>query len=108
MSTRTLQESEYEGYFDALSKKIKDTKAEIEVMAVSIMDRDLTDWIPFFGISYDPSEKTLSIISEYIDHRIKNPAEVKVHDDADGVTSVDITGGDGYNHRITFKHPIAL
>ena len=63
MSNKKLQESEYEGYFNSLSKGMKDGVAEIEVMAVSIMDRELTDWIPFFGISYDPSEKTISIIS---------------------------------------------
>ena len=67
MSRRILQESEYEGHFNALSKGMKDKVAEIEVMAVSIMDKELTDWIPFYGISYEPAEKTISIISKFIE-----------------------------------------
>ncbi len=108
MSSRKLQESEYKGYFNTLSQGMKDTSAEIEVMAVSIMDREMTDWIPFFGISYDPSEKTISIISEFIDHRIKNPAAVTVRETAAGVESVEINGGDGYTHRIKFKNPLTI
>jgi hypothetical protein len=108
MSNKKLQESEYEGYFNSLSKGMKDEAAEIEVMAVSIMDRELTDWIPFFGISYDPSEKTISIISEFIDHHIKNPTEITVQEGDKGVESIEINGGDGYTHRIKFKNPIAL
>jgi len=108
MSRRTLQESEYEGYFNALSKRMKDKVAEVEVMAVSIMDKELTDWIPFYGISYDPSEKIISIISEFIDHRIKNATGVSVKEGEAGVESIDITGGDGYSHRIKFKTPISM
>ncbi len=108
MSNKKLQESEYETYFNTLSKGMKGGTAELEVMAVSIMDREQTDWIPFYGISYDPSEKTISIISEFIDHHIKNPTEINVQEGEKGVESVEINGGDGYTHRVKFKNPIAL
>ncbi len=107
MSWKKLEESEYETYFDALSKGLKDEIAEIEVMAVGIMDKEQTGWIPFYGISYDPPEKNISIISEYIDHRIKQPQKVSVHEGDEGVDSIEITGGDGYKHLLKLKKPIS-
>jgi len=106
MSWKKLEESEYETYFDALSKGLKDETAEIEVMAVGIMDKKQTGWIPFYGISYDPPDKIISVISEYIDHHIKQPKEVSVHEENGGVDSIEITGGDGYNHLLKFREPI--
>ncbi len=108
MSNKKLQESEYESYFNALSRKMEGMPSELKVMAVSIMARDMTEWIPFYGISYDPAEKTVSLISEYIDHRIKNPASVYVEETDSGVKSIEINGGDGFTHRITFKEPITV
>jgi hypothetical protein len=108
MSSRKLQESEYESFFNSLSKAMQGEPSEIEVMAVSIMAREMTEWIPFYGISYDPAEKTVSIIYEYIDHRIMKPAEIYVDETDQGVQSIVINGGDGYTHRITFKHPVTV
>lgn len=107
MSWKKLQESEYESYFDELSKRAKEKLAEIEVMAVGVSDREQTTWIPFYGITYDPPEKIVSIISEYIDHHIKKPGEVNVHEVDGGVDTIEIIGGDGYKHRLKFKTPIA-
>ncbi len=107
MPRKKLEESEYEAYFDTLSKGLKEQTAEIEVMAVGIMDKEQTGWIPFYGISYDPPEKTISIICEYIDHRIKKPREVWVKESDAGINAIEITGGNGYTHLLKFKEPIA-
>jgi len=107
MPRKKLEEPEYEAYFDTLSKGLKNQVAEIETMAVGIMDKEQTDYIPFYGISYDPSEKTISIICEYIDHRIKKPREVWVKNNETGIAAIEITGGDGYTHLLKFKEPIA-
>jgi hypothetical protein len=106
MSWKKLEESEYEDYFDALSKGLKEEKAEIEVVAVGTMEEKQTGWISFFGISYDPPEKTVSIICEYIDHRIRQPRQISVHETGAGVDTVEIIGGDGYEHVLKFKEPI--
>ncbi|HHD63916.1 MAG TPA: hypothetical protein ENK96_06055 [Desulfobulbaceae bacterium] len=109
MSWKKLEESEYEDYFDALSKRLKDEKAEkaeIEVLAVGTMEEKQTGWISFYGISYDPPEKIVSIICEYIDHRIKQPQKISVHETGAGVDTVEIVGGDGYEHVLKFKEPI--
>lgn len=106
MAWKKLEESEYETYLDTLSRGLKDSSAEIEVMAVGIMDKQQTGWIPFYGISYDPREKIISISSEYIDHHIKRPREVRLHAGDKGVDSIEITGGDGYNHLLKLKQPI--
>ena len=107
MSWKKLEESEYESYFDGFSKGLKDEKVEIEVMAVSVMDKKQTGWISFYGISYDPPEKIISIICEHIDHRIKKPLEVNVLEGDTGVESIEIVGGDGYNHLLKLRKPVS-
>jgi len=108
MPRKKLEEPEYEAYFDALSKGMKDQIAEIEIMAVGIMDKEQTDWIPCYGISYDPPEKTISIMCEYIDHHIKKPREVWVKENDAGIAAIEITGGQGYTHLLKFKTPITV
>jgi hypothetical protein len=92
MSWNKLEESEYEDYFDTLSKGLKKEKAEIEVVAVGATEEKQTGWIPFFGISYDPPEKIVSIICEYIDHRIKQPRRISVHEMEPELTSLKYSG----------------
>ncbi|HEB70079.1 MAG TPA: hypothetical protein ENI88_10745 [Desulfobulbus sp.] len=108
MARKKLEESEYEAYFDSLSKGMKEQVAEIEVMAVGIMDKEQTGWIPCYGISYDPPEKTISIMCEYIDHNIKKPREVWVKESDSGIAAIEITGAEGYIHLLKFKEPVAI
>ncbi len=106
MAWKELKEEEYRQYFDALSKKLGENKAEIEVMAVGVMEQEQTAWVPFWGISYDPPEKMISIISEYIDHHIKKPKEVRIHETDAGVTAIEIIAGDGFKHVLKLKNPV--
>ena len=108
MAWKKLEESEYEAYFDTLSKAFTNEKVEIEVLAVSIGAQKQTRWIPLIGISYDPPEKTISIISEAIDHRIKRPQEVQIHKSDAGIDTIQITGADGYEHLLKLKEPVSL
>jgi hypothetical protein len=107
MKRTKLEETEYKTCFDTLSKGLNNETAEIEIQAVSIMDQEETNWVPFYGISYDPSEKVISIICKYIDHHVKQPDEVWINADGKNISSIEITGGDGYIHIVKFKEPIA-
>ena len=106
MDWKKLAETEYESYFDNLSRGLKNQQAEIEIMAVGVFDKEQTSWITIYGISYDPGEKTVSVICEHIDHHIKNPQEVNVFEGEAGVESIEISGGGGYKHVIKFKTPV--
>jgi len=108
MAWKTLNEDEYRKYFDALSRRLGEAKAEIEVMGVGVMEQEQTAWIPFWGIAYDPPEQMISIISEYIDHHIKKPREVRVHETEVGIAAIEIVGGDGYKHVLKLKKPVRL
>ncbi|RUM39744.1 MAG: hypothetical protein DSY57_00740 [Desulfobulbus sp.] len=108
MAWKKLEESEYEAYFDKLSKAFTNEKVEIEVLAVSIGAQKQTRWIPLIGISYDPREKTIFIISEAIDHHIKRPQDVQIHETDAGIDTIQITGSDGYEHLLKLKNPVAL
>lgn len=71
-------------------------------MAVGIMDKEQTGWMPFYGIGYEPPEKAIVIFCEYIDHSIKKPREVWVRESDAGIQSVEIVGENGYTHLLKF------
>ncbi len=108
MEWKKLTESEYESYFDTLSRGLKNQQAEIEIMAVGVLDKEQTSWITLYGVSYDPGEKTVSVICEHIDHHIKNPQEVNVFEGEAGIESIEIIGGGGYKHVLKFKTPVSV
>ena len=108
MKKKELAADDYESFFDTLSKGMKDEQVEIEILAVGLFDKEETRWITIYGISYDPAEKTASIICDQIEHLIKNPQGVNVFEDDSGVESIEIIGGGGYKHLLRFKKPIKI
>ena len=108
MDWKKLAETDYESYFNTLSKGLKNQLVEIEIMAIGVFDKEQTSWITLYGISYDPSEKIVSVICEHIDHHIKKAQEVNIFEGDAGVQSIEIIGGGGYKHVLKFKTPVKI
>ncbi len=106
MAWRKLAKSEASDYCDTLSRKLRGGQAEIEVMAVGIMDKKETAWIPIHGITYNPEEDILYIYCDHLDHQIRKPREINLYETDRGLEKIEIIGANGYNHLLHFKNPI--
>lgn len=87
MLSRKLEKSEWQSYFDALSKRLQRQRfasitvvgpyAEITGVRARRVTGEETQWLPLVEIRYDPGEDVLYTLVgslEPIDHRIAHPA----------------------------------
>ncbi len=108
MAWQQIDKAAWENYFDSLSKKIKAEKVEIEIMAMGVLDKEKTAWIPLYGISYDPGEKVLSVFCKGIDHLIRSAEAVSVHTTDAGIDRIEIKTGEGYKHVLRLQQPVTM
>ncbi|WP_456401547.1 DUF5335 domain-containing protein [Persephonella sp.] len=108
MGIRKLEKSEWENYFDSLSKKLGAKEVQIEIINEEIGDQIETWWQNLTGLSYDPKDNDFEVAAERHDHLIHNPVEIYVDEDVDGVKTVEVIQEDGTKHIIKLRSPAAL
>jgi hypothetical protein len=105
---QAIAKSEWERYCDSISKALEDSDAEIEVSSLELGDQPESDWLPFFGISYDPNDDVIDIALEGIDHIINHPKEVRAEMGGGGLQALQIKDSDGVQHIVKLRDSLAL
>lgn len=108
MATRSIPKAQWETYFDNISKHLKANQAELEVAAMNIGDQLEAEWVPLYGISYDPKDNVIEFVLEGMDHLIRRPREVYVDDDVEGLHSIEVITEDGVRHIARLKEVLKL
>ncbi len=108
MPVRKLEKSEWESYFDEVSKKLGAKEVLIEVVNDEIGDQVETDWQPLVGLSYDPKDDEFEVAAEKHDHLIPKPVEIYVDEEVDGLKVVEVIQEDGTKQIIRLRSPEAL
>ena len=60
MQARKLDRSEWQAYFDRISKQIGGRRVEIEVASLDIGDQIGVEWVPLKGVTYDPASNSIT------------------------------------------------
>lgn len=108
MATRAISKSQWETYFDSISKHLKANRAELEVAAINLGDQIEAEWVPLYGISYDPKDEVIEFVLEGMDHLVHRPKEVYVDDDVEGLRSIEVIDGTGVRHIARLKEVVKL
>ncbi len=108
MATRELPKSQWEAYFDRVAAHLKAVQAEIEVASMNLGDQIEAEWVPFYGVSYDPKDDLVEFVLEGVDHLVRHPAQVLVEDSAEGLSSIEIIDSEGVRHIAKFKEVLKL
>ncbi len=113
MALKRIDRSEWQDFFDKVSKSMKDQQAEIEVAAFSVFDQIEAEWLTIIGISYDPKDDIISVYLENekgdnLDHLIHRPEKVEVYYKDDAITEFSILSNDGSDTIIRLKSPLKL
>ena len=108
MATRSLPKTQWESYFDRLARHLKASQAEIEVVGMNLGDQLEGDWVPFYGISYDPKRDVIEIVLEGVEHFVTQPSEVIVDEGVEGLDSIEIVASDGVRHIARFREALKL
>jgi hypothetical protein len=108
MTVRRLDKPEWRPFFDALSKLMEAQVAEVEVASLNLGDQTQAEWLPLFGITYDPHDDVLEVALEGVDHMIRKPREIYLDDAAGGLTSFEVVDADGVRQIVKLKDRLML
>jgi hypothetical protein len=108
MPLTQLARSQWQAYFDRVSKAIGATRVQIEVVGLGLGDQMEADFIPLFGLSYDPKNDLLAVIAEGVDHLIRHPKQIHVDHELDWLHSIEAVDAENNRHIILLKGPLAL
>ncbi len=108
MATQLLPKAQWESYLDTISKHLKTNQAEIEVAAINLGDQIEAEWVPFYGVSYDPKDDVVEFVLEGVDHLVQHPREIYVDYGVDGLHSVEVVDSSGIRHIAKLKEVLKL
>jgi hypothetical protein len=108
MAIRKLDKSEWNKFFNAMSRPLENREAEIEVASLAVGDQVEADWLPLIGITYDPKNDILEVALEGVDHMIAKPREIHVDDTGVELNSVEIVDADGDRQVVRLREPLML
>ena len=110
MTTRKIEKQEWKTFFDGVSKTggLDAKCAEIEVVGLNLGDHIAAEWVPMFGVVYDPDGDVLEVALEGLDHMIHRPKTIHVDESAAGLLSISVTDEDDMQHIIRLRDPLLL
>ena len=95
MSTTKLERSRWPQYFDAVSKRVPTMRVAVSIMGVDIGVQQEADGAALVGISYDHNDEALTIDMANASHRIVQPSEISVREEAGMLSSIEVVTSDG-------------
>jgi hypothetical protein len=103
-----LSKAAWPRFLERLSRELVGKRAEIEIASLEIGDQIEADWLPLFGIAYDPKNDLIEIALEGVDHLIRNPVSLAVECDWPIVSSIEIVDREGAQQIIRLRDPLML
>lgn len=108
MATVQLDKSEWQPYFDRVSKALAGETAEIEVSSLALGNQIEADWLPLLGITYDPKSDLVEVLVEGLDHLIQHPQSIFVDRDGGGLSSMEVIDSDENRQIVRLRAPLML
>jgi hypothetical protein len=105
MATNEIPRSEWKSYFNRVSKTLDAKEAEIGVAGLDIGDQIEAEWVRLAGITYDPKDDVISLVTEKLDHMIRHPQAVYVEAEIDGLHSMEVTDGEDHKRSSSSRPP---
>ena len=95
MSTTKLERSQWPRYFDAVSKRVPSMRVAVSIMGADIGVQQEAEGAALVGISYDHNDEALTIDMVNASHRIVQPSEIYVREEAGTLSSIEVVTSDG-------------
>ncbi len=103
-----LAKSQWQDYFDRVSKALGAKLVEVEVTGLGLGDQVQVEWLPLIGLSYDPKDDILAVAVEGIEHNIQHPKQIHVEQDVESLYSIEAVDAEGEHHILLLKDPLRL
>ena len=108
MPTRKLDKGEWAPFFHRVTAELEGAQAEIEVMSLALGDQIEAEWLPLYGITYEPREDMLEIALENLDHMINTPREIYAEEQGGALLNIEVVDDGGVRQIVRFREKLAL
>lgn len=103
MTTRKLERSEWQRYFDDVAKRIPTMRVAVSILGEELGAQHETEGALLIGISYDPNDGVLTIDTANVSHRMSNPSALHVREQGGTLSSIEAVAPDGTKQIIELK-----
>jgi hypothetical protein len=103
MTTRKLENQDWQRYFDEVSKNLPTMRVGISIMGESIGVQPETEGSMLVGISYDSNDEVFEVDTENVSHRVVKPKEIFVREEAGKLSCVEVIATDGTKQIIELR-----
>ena len=79
-----------------------------DLASLELGDQIEAQYLPITGIFYDHKDDLVGVTLEGLDHMIRHPQSIYVEESGDGVAAIAVIDGDGTNHLVKLRRPLAL
>lgn len=94
MTTRKLERSEWQRYFDEVAKRLPSMRVGVSILGDDIGVQLETEDSPLLGMSYDSNDEVFEIATSNISHRVERPKEIYVREKGGTLSSVEVIARD--------------
>lgn len=108
MTTRTLNRTDWQPYFDRMARTLEGKLTSVEITSTQLGDQWAVRRLPLGGITYDPKDDLIELDMRGVDHLVRHPQAVTVEEEAGGVASMEIIADGGIREIVTFSDPLML
>jgi hypothetical protein len=99
--TRKLPKSEWQAYFDKLSKHLQRETVSVLVEGLDLGVQPEAERLTLYGITYDHADDAIEIATEALTHRISGPRDLYVQEDTSGaLLSLKLTDAEGHEQIV--------
>ena len=95
MTTRKLERSEWQRYFDEAAKRIPSMRVAVSILGESIGVQPEADDSALIGVSYDHNDDVLTIDTSNVSHRVQSPSEIYIREQNGALTCIEAISPDG-------------
>jgi hypothetical protein len=103
MTTRKLERSTWQKYFDDVAKRLPSMRVGVSVLGDEIGVQLQSENSALIGISYDSNDQVFEVATPGISHRVPNPKEIYVREQSGMLTSVEVVGEDDSKQIIELR-----
>lgn len=103
MTTKKLESSEWQRYFEQLAKRIPSMRVGVSILGDKIGAQHKNENAELVGISWDHNDRVLTIDMANASHRISRPSEIHVREENGLVSSFEVIAADGTKEIIELE-----
>jgi hypothetical protein len=103
MTTRKLERSNWQSYFDEAAKRLPSMRVGVSIIGDEIGVQPQSENGALIGISYDSNEQVLEVATPSISHRVSSPKDIYVREESGMLASVEVIAEDDSKQIIELR-----